>query len=39
MRKGGRIAQLILEKIDTPKVVEVQGLETVHGNDEFGSTK
>ena len=35
---GDRIAQLILEKIDTPPVKEVQGLEdTVHGSGGFGS--
>ena len=36
---GDRIAQLILEKIDTPPVEEVQGLgETVRGVGGFGST-
>ena len=36
---GDRIAQLILEKIDTPKVEEVQGLEDiVCGLGGFGST-
>ena len=36
---GDRIAQLILEKIDTPPVEEVQGLgETVRGSGGFGST-
>ena len=36
---GDRIAQLILEKIDTPPVEEVQGLEgTARGSGGFGST-
>ena len=36
---GDRIAQLILEKIDTPIVEEVQGLDqTVHGSGGFGTT-
>ena len=36
---GDRIAQLILEKIDTPPVEEVQGLgDTVRGVGGFGST-
>ena len=36
---GDRIAQLILEKIDTPPVEEVRGLdETVRGTGGFGST-
>ena len=36
---GDRIALLILEKIDTPPVEEVQGLEgTVHGSGGLGST-
>ena len=36
---GDRIAQLILEKIDTPLVKEVQDLDdTVHGIGGFGST-
>ena len=36
---GDRIAQLILEKIDTPPVEEVQGLDnTVRGSGGFGST-
>ena len=35
---GDRIAQLILERIDTPPVVEVSGLgETVRGTGGFGS--
>ena len=36
---GDRIAQLILERIDTPPVQKVAVLEdTNHGNDGFGST-
>ena len=36
---GDRIAQLILERIDTPKVEEVRALEeTVRGSGGFGST-
>ena len=36
---GDRIVQLILEKIDTPPVEEVQGLDdTVRGTGGFGST-
>ena len=36
---GDRIAQLILERIDTPPVEEVQGLDgTVRGASGFGST-
>ena len=36
---GDRIAQLILEKINTPPVEEVQGLgDTVRGSGGFGST-
>ena len=39
VKMGDRIAQLILEKIDTPPVEEVQGLDdTVHGAGGFGST-
>ena len=39
IKMGDRIAQLILEKIDTPEVEEVQGLdETVRGIGGFGST-
>ena len=39
VKTGDRIAQLILEKIDTPPVEEVQGLDrTVHGSGGFGST-
>ena len=40
VKMGDRIAQLILEKIDTPKMEEVQVLkEYVHGSGGFGSTK
>ena len=39
VKMGDRIAQLILEKIDTPPVQEVQGLEdSVRGTGGFGST-
>ena len=39
VKMGDRIAQLILEKIDTPPVEEVQGLDdTVRGSGGFGST-
>ena len=39
VKMGDRIAQLILEKIDTPPVEEVQGLDdTVRGCGGFGST-
>ena len=39
VKMGDRIAQLILEKIDTPPVEEVQGLDsTVRGYSGFGST-
>ena len=39
VKMGDRIAQLILEKIDTPSVQEVQGLEdSVRGTGGFGST-
>ena len=39
VKMGDRIAQLILEKIDTPPMEEVQGLEdTVRGSGGFGST-
>ena len=38
VKMGDRIAQLILEKIDTPKVEEVQALEeSVRGSGGFGS--
>ena len=39
VKMGDRIAQLILEKIDTPPVEEVQGLDnTIRGTGGFGST-
>ena len=39
VKMGDRIAQLILEQIDTPPVEEVQDLDnTVHGSGGFGST-
>ena len=39
VKMGDRIAQLILEKISTPAVEEVSGLdETVRGSGGFGST-
>ena len=39
VKMGDRIAQLILEKIDTPPVEEVQDLDdTVRGSGGFGST-
>ena len=39
IKKGDRIAQLILEKIETPPVVEVETLETTaRGGGGFGST-
>ena len=39
VKMGDRIAQLILEKNDTPPVEEVQGLDnTVRGSSGFGST-
>ena len=39
VKMGDRIAQLILERIDTPPVEEVQGLDgTVRGTSGFGST-
>ena len=39
VKMGDRIAQLILEKIDTPPVEEVQGLsDTVRGTGGFGNT-
>ena len=39
VKMGDRIAQLILERIDTPPVEEVQGLDgTVRGSSGFGST-
>ena len=40
VKMGDRIAQLILEKIDTPPVEEVQGLDdAVRGIGGFGSTR
>ena len=40
VKMGDRIAQLILEKIDTPPVEKVQGLDgTVCGTGGFGSTR
>ena len=40
VKMGDRITQLILEKIDTPKVEDVQGLEeTIRGSGGFGRTK
>ena len=39
MKRGDRIAQLILERIVTPEVVEVDDLEaTMRGAGGFGST-
>ena len=39
VKMGDRIAQFILEKIDTPLVEEVQGFDdTVYGIGGFGST-
>ena len=39
VKLGGRIAQLSLEKIDTPKMEEVQGLkESIRGSGGFDST-
>ncbi len=39
VKRGDRIAQLILERIVTPEVVEVDDLEaTVRGSGGFGST-
>ena len=39
VKMGDRIAQLILEQISTPEVVEVSGLDgTVRGTSGFGST-
>mmetsp|Transcript_419 Transcript_419/g.1251 ORF Transcript_419/g.1251 Transcript_419/m.1251 type:complete len:141 (-) Transcript_419:530-952(-) len=39
VKSGDRIAQLIIEKISTPEVVEVQNLEnTLRGQEGFGST-
>lgn len=39
VNEGDRIAQLIIEKISTPEVVEVESLDaTVRGEGGFGST-
>ena len=39
MRKGDRVAQLILERIITPEVLEVEDLEdTQRGAGGYGST-
>jgi dUTP pyrophosphatase len=39
IKQGDRIAQLILEKIETPEVIEVESLkETERGSGGFGST-
>jgi dUTP pyrophosphatase len=39
IKKGERIAQLILEKIDTPELIQVDRLDdTLRGADGFGST-
>ncbi|KAF8915849.1 dUTP diphosphatase [Mucidula mucida] len=39
LQEGDRVAQLIIEKISTPEVVEVQDLdETIRGAGAFGST-
>ena len=39
VKKGDRIAQLVLERIYTPEVVEVENLEeSVRGAGGFGST-
>lgn len=39
VNEGDRIAQLIIEKISTPEVVEVDSLdETLRGSGGFGST-
>lgn len=39
IKEGDRIAQLVLEKISTPEVKEVDTLEeSVRGSDGFGST-
>jgi len=39
VNEGDRIAQLIIEKISTPEVVEVESLdETARGEGGFGST-
>ena len=39
VKKGDRVAQLILEKIATPEIEQVDDLDkTVRGNQGFGST-
>lgn len=39
IKRGDRVAQLVLERIATPKVIEVEELDdTVRGSDGFGST-
>ena len=39
MTKGDRVAQLIIEKISLPTVVEVETLDdTIRGENGFGST-
>lgn len=39
VKQGDRIAQLILEKIETPEIIEVSELDTtVRGSGGFGST-
>lgn len=39
MKKGDRIAQLILERIMTPEILEVESLDdTTRGAGGFGST-
>lgn len=39
VREGDRVAQLVLERIYTPEVVEVEELEvSVRGSGGFGST-
>lgn len=39
VRRGDRVAQLILERIATPEVVEVESLdETTRGTGGYGST-
>jgi dUTP pyrophosphatase len=39
VKEGDRVAQLVLEKIETPDVVQVDELEsTIRGSGGFGST-
>jgi dUTP pyrophosphatase len=39
VKRGDRVAQLVLERISTPEVVEVESLdETVRGGGGYGST-